>query len=87
MPHLRITRSASLAFFSVRYGRFEFRLNERTGELHMLEVNLNCNLWSRKLFSNAVAMVGWSHSDLIETILCQSLARQGVLRSATAMAA
>ena len=53
----------------------------------MLEVNLNCNLWSRKLFSNAVAMVGWSHSDLNETILCESLARQGVLRSATAMAA
>lgn len=61
------------------YGRFEFRLDVRTGEVQFLEVNLNCNLWSRKTIAMAADQIGWSHRDLIETILTESLRRQGLL--------
>lgn len=61
------------------YGRFEFRLDVRSGEVLFLEVNLNCNLWSRKTIAMAAAQIGWSHRDLIETILAESLRRQGLL--------
>jgi D-alanine-D-alanine ligase len=61
------------------YGRFEFRLDVRTGEILFLEVNLNCNLWSRKTIALAASRLGWSHTDLIETILVESLDRQGLL--------
>ncbi len=60
------------------FGRFEFRLNEATGEVQFLEVNLNCNLWSEKVFGRAAVAAGFSQSDLIETILAESLARQGL---------
>ncbi|MBI1196554.1 MAG: phosphoribosylglycinamide synthetase [Phenylobacterium sp.] len=58
------------------YGRFEFRLNAATGEVLFLEVNLNCNLWSRKTIAMAAGQIGWSHPELIETILAESLRRQ-----------
>jgi len=74
-------------FFPFDYGRFEFRLDERNGKLHMLEVNLNCNLWSQKVFGKSAELVGWSHADLIETILCESLLRQGLITQAEAVAA
>lgn len=61
------------------YGRFEFRVNEDTGEVIFLEVNLNCNLWSQKIFGRAAAAAGWTQSDLIETILAESLRRQGLM--------
>lgn len=66
-------------FLPFDYGRFEFRLDARTGDLHFLEVNLNCNLWSRKTIAMAARQIGWSHRDLIETILTESLQRQGLL--------
>jgi len=61
------------------YGRFEFRLNEATGEVTFLEVNLNCNLWSEKVFGRAAALAGLTHSQLIETILADSLRRWGLI--------
>lgn len=61
------------------YGRFEFRLDVTTGAIQFLEVNLNCNLWSRKTIAMAAAQIGWSHGELIETILAESLRRQGLL--------
>jgi len=61
------------------YGRFEFRLNTRTGELNFMEVNLNCNLWSKKTIAMAAAQIGWSHAELIETILTESLSRHGLV--------
>jgi D-alanine-D-alanine ligase len=69
------------------YGRFEFRLNVATGEVLFLEVNLNCNLWSQKTISMAAQQLGWSHAELIETILTGSLARHGLLQKALALAA
>lgn len=61
------------------YGRFEFRVNEDTGEVTFLEVNLNCNLWSEKVFGRAAKLAGLTHPELIETILADSLRRQGLM--------
>ncbi|PZQ65879.1 MAG: phosphoribosylglycinamide synthetase [Phenylobacterium zucineum] len=66
-------------FFPFDYGRFEFRMDTRTGRLWFLEVNLNCNLWSRKSISLGAGLLGWSHGELIETILAESLTRQGLV--------
>ena len=65
-------------FWPFDFGRFEFRLNEATGEVQFLEVNLSCNLWSEKVFGRAGVAAGLSQSDLIETILAESLIRQGL---------
>lgn len=61
------------------YGRFEFRVNEETGEITFLELNLNCNLWSQKVFGRAAVLAGWTQSQLIETILADSLRRHGLM--------
>ncbi len=81
------TRRMAGTFFPFDYGRFEFRYNPETGSVNFLEVNLNCNLWSRKVFGVSAALLGWSQQDLIETILCESLERQGVLNFAESLAA
>jgi D-alanine-D-alanine ligase len=81
------TKMMASIFFPFDYGRFEFRLDERSGKLHMLEVNLNCNLWSQKVFGKSAELAGWSHADLIETILCESLMRQGLIAHTEAVAA
>lgn len=61
------------------YARFECRLDIETGRCQFLEVNLNCNLWSRKTISMAARLAGWTHEQLIETILCESLRRNGLM--------
>jgi D-alanine-D-alanine ligase len=61
------------------YGRFECRLDIETGRFQFLEINLNCNLWSRKTISIAARLAGWTHQQLIETILCESLRRNGLI--------
>jgi len=61
------------------YGRFEFRVNEETGDVQFLELNLNCNLWSQKVFGRAAAMAGWTQSQLIETLLAEALERYGLI--------
>ncbi|HEY0269892.1 MAG TPA: phosphoribosylglycinamide synthetase [Sphingomonas sp.] len=61
------------------YGRFECRLDVATGRFQFLEINLNCNLWSRKTISMAARLAGWTHEQLIETILCESLRRNGLI--------
>lgn len=61
------------------YGRFEFRYDPATGEALFMEVNLSCNLWSRKTISRAAALAGVDHASLVETILAHSLARQNVV--------
>lgn len=77
----RITALTELlidVFWPFDFGRFEFRLNEATGDVQFLEVNLNCNLWSQKVFGRAAVAAGLNQSDLIETILAESLIRQGL---------
>jgi D-alanine-D-alanine ligase len=61
------------------YGRFEFRVNEATGDIQFLEVNLNCNLWSEKVFGRAAKLAGLTQAELIETILADSLRRNGLM--------
>ncbi|NIJ37272.1 D-alanine-D-alanine ligase [Sphingopyxis panaciterrae] len=63
-------------FHPFDYGRFEFRVDFTTNEIRLLEVNLNCNLWSEKLFSRSAAAAGFSQPDLIETIVAESMMRQ-----------
>jgi D-alanine-D-alanine ligase len=74
-------------FLPFDYGRFEFRLNDATGQIEFLEINLNCNLWSKKTIALAAAQIGWSHAELIETIVTESLARHGLLTAAVELAA
>ena len=45
----------------------------------MLEVNLNCNLWSQKVYGRSAVLAGLTQEQLIETILCESLARHGLI--------
>ncbi len=61
------------------YGRFEYRYDPATGDIRFMEVNLSCNLWSKKTISRAARAVGMSHAELVETILAQSMLRQGVV--------
>ncbi len=61
------------------YGRFEFRLDAETGTISFLEVNLQANLWSEKVFGRSAVRAGLSQSVLIETILYESLRRNGLL--------
>ena len=58
------------------YGRFEFRVDFATGEIRLLEVNLNCNIWSEKVFGRAAIAAGFTQADLIETIVAESMIRQ-----------
>jgi D-alanine-D-alanine ligase len=61
------------------YGRFEFRLDREGGKVQFLEVNLNANLWSQKVYGRSAKAAGWAQEQLVETILCESLARHGLL--------
>jgi D-alanine-D-alanine ligase len=74
-----MTEAMIEVFHPFDYGRFEFRVDLDTGDIQFLEVNLNCNLWSKKIFSQSAQLAGLSHLELIETILTESMIRQGVL--------
>lgn len=60
------------------YGRIEFRLDRDKGEVNFIEINLNCNLWSEKVMAKAAAAAGLDHGALLETILSESMRRQGL---------
>jgi D-alanine-D-alanine ligase len=81
------TRRMAAVFHPFDYGRFEFRLNPASGEINFLEVNLNCNLWSEKVFGRSAALLGWTHDQLIETILSESLSRHGLVKHQNMLAA
>jgi D-alanine-D-alanine ligase len=73
------TRTMADEFRPFDYGRFEFRIDLETGTVNFLEVNLQANLWSQKVYGRSAALAGLSQSQLIETILTESLARHGLL--------
>jgi D-alanine-D-alanine ligase len=80
MPQIaEYTRNIAEEFRPFDYGRYEFRVDLETGEINFLEVNLQANLWSEKVYGRSAALAGWSQSQLIETILCESLGRHGLL--------
>lgn len=66
-------------FWPFDYGRFEFRYDPRSRALAFMEVNLSCNLWSRKTISLSARHAGIGHAELIETIIAHSLERNGVM--------
>jgi D-alanine-D-alanine ligase len=74
-----LTRRMLPELWPFDYGRFEYRHDEATGELMFMEVNLSCNLWSKKTVSGAARLIGISHRDLVETIVAHSMLRQGVI--------
>jgi D-alanine-D-alanine ligase len=73
------TRRMAEEFRPFDYGRFEFRLDREGGEVRFLEVNLNANLWSQKVYGRSAAAAGFSQEQLIETILAEGLRRHGLL--------
>jgi D-alanine-D-alanine ligase len=81
------TRNLMREFMPFDYGRFEFRMDITRGAIAFMEVNLNCNLWSQKTISIAARQAGWTHHQLIETILVESLRRNGLLDRALDLAA
>jgi D-alanine-D-alanine ligase len=66
-------------FVPFDYGRIEFRVDLATGDVNFIEINLNCNLWSEKVMAKAAAQAGFSHSDLLETILAEAWRRNGLI--------
>jgi len=79
-PQIReMTLKMAETFRPFDYGRFEFRYDEETGEINLLEVNLQCNLWSKKVYGRSAELLGWTHSQLIESIVAQSLWRHGLM--------
>lgn len=81
------TARMAAVFDPFDYGRFEFRYNEATGDVHFLEVNLNCNLWSQKVFGRSAELMGWTHDQLIETIVHESYRRHHLLAGSVRLAA
>ncbi|MEA3062551.1 MAG: D-alanine-D-alanine ligase [Sphingomonadales bacterium] len=73
-------RNIAEEFRPFDYGRYEFRLDRETGRLHFLELNLNANLWSEKVYGRSAKAAGWTQEQLIETILAESLARHGLIQ-------
>lgn len=63
------------------YGRFEFRYDPATNDLRFMEVNLSCNLWSKKTVSGAGQLLGMTHRQVVETIVAHSMERQGLIRA------
>ena len=73
------TRKLMRDLWPFDYGRFEFRVNFATGKVQFMEVNLSCNLWSKKSISRSAASIGISHTEVVESILAHSMQRQGLL--------
>jgi len=61
------------------YGRLEFRYDEKTNQIRFMEVNLSCNLWSKKTVAGAAKMINIDHLTLIEHIVAYSMERQGLI--------
>lgn len=74
-----LTRPLVAELWPFDYGRFEFRYDLASGALSFMEVNLSCNLWSKKTISRSAGTLGISHPQLVEAIVAHSLRRQGVI--------
>lgn len=80
MPKIaEYTRMIAEEFRPFDYGRYEFRLDRDGGKVQFLEVNLNANLWSEKVYGRSAKLAALTQEQLIETILAESLHRQGLL--------
>ena len=80
MPEIaRLTKLMAQEYRPFDYGRYEFRYDAATGTLNFLEVNLQANLWSEKVFGRSAVRAGMTQAQLIETILYEGLRRHGLL--------
>lgn len=74
-----MAKAVAREFVPFDYGRIEFRLDLKTGDINFIEINLNCNLWSEKVMAKSAALAGFSHADLLETLLAESWRRNGLI--------
>ncbi|MCB2087007.1 MAG: phosphoribosylglycinamide synthetase [Sphingomonadaceae bacterium] len=74
-----MARKVAREFVPFDYGRIEFRLDLKTGDINFIEINLNCNLWSPKVMATAAKLAGFSHADLLETLLAESWRRNALI--------
>jgi D-alanine-D-alanine ligase len=82
MPRIReLTLKMAGEYRPFDYGRYEFRYDAATGALNFLEVNLQANLWSQKVFGRSAVRAGLTQPQLIETILYEGLRRHGLLEA------
>ena len=73
-----LTRPLIAELWPFDYGRFEYRYDPSSGGVSFMEVNLSCNLWSRKTISRSAATLGIDHDTLVESIVAHSMKRQRV---------
>jgi D-alanine-D-alanine ligase len=79
VDHLEaLTRPLIAELWPFDYGRFEYRYDPESGAASFMEVNLSCNLWSRKTISRSAATLGIDHDMLVESIVAGSMKRQRV---------
>ena len=78
-----MTRTLCRELWPFDYGRFEFRYDPATESVWFMEVNLSCNLWSKKSISRSAATLGIEHQELVESIVAHSLWRQGLITAAS----
>ena len=57
----------------------EFKYDPDTDTLNFIEINLSCNLWSKKASSVSAQTLGISHEDFVETLIVHSLRRHGLV--------
>jgi len=77
-----MAKKVAREFVPFDYGRIEFRVDMNTGDINFIEINLNCNLWSEKVMAKAAAQAGFSHADLLETLLAECWRRNGLIAAA-----
>lgn len=77
-----MTRSVLPEIWPCDYARLEFKYDPVKDELNFLEINLSCNLWSKKAVPFSARGAGVEYPELIETILCHSMMRQGLVSKA-----
>lgn len=63
------------------FGRMEFKYDPDTDSLSFIEINLSCNLWSKKASSVSAQTLGISHEQFVETLLVHSLRRHGLVQN------
>jgi D-alanine-D-alanine ligase len=74
-----MAKKVAREFVPFDYGRIEFRVDLKTGDINFIEINLNCNLWSEKVMAKAAAQAGFSHADLMETLLAECWRRNALI--------
>ncbi|NJS15777.1 MAG: hypothetical protein HC788_15840 [Sphingopyxis sp.] len=68
-----MTESLIGVFQPFDYGRFEFRVDDESGDIQFLEVNLNCNLWSEKVFGRSALLAGMTPRAFMRRHVVQNL--------------